>query len=163
MTNVSLSANHNHNNGISSFLANSTQNLASITASHTNNSTYSSTAANNCQYVFLFTSDFERNAWVEEMNSVIFAYKSRKTPITIQQSDIESRINAIKKLEEPPKAIISSSCTGSLELNVKHIDSLPQANNVYVAVELKSLGSYLQVAQTKSSGSTTNPVWNEVS
>jgi len=96
------------------------------------------------------------------MNSVIFAYKSRKTPIAIQQSDVEARISAIRKLEEPPKAIISSSCTGSLELNVKHIETLPQANNVYVAVELKSLGSYLQVAQTKSSGLTRNPVWNEV-
>lgn len=33
--------------------------------------------------------------------------------------------------------------------------------DVYVAVELKSLGSYLQVAQTKCSGITSTPVWNE--
>ena len=32
---------------------------------------------------------------------------------------------------------------------------------VFVAVELKSCGSYLQVAQTRCSDLTTKPVWNE--
>lgn len=68
----------------------------------------------------------------------------------------------MKKLEEPPK-VIASSCTGSLELLIKQLDNLSQPNKVYVAVELKSLGSYLEVAKTKSSGmGTSTPVWNEV-
>lgn len=59
--------------------------------------------------------------------------------------------------------MIASSCTGSLELLIKQIDNLGQPNNVYVAVELKSLGSYLEVAKTKSSGlGISTPVWNEV-
>lgn len=33
---------------------------------------------------------------------------------------------------------------------------------VYVAVEIKSCGSYLEVAQTRCSDLTTNPVWEEV-
>jgi hypothetical protein len=33
---------------------------------------------------------------------------------------------------------------------------------VFVAVELKSCGSYLQVAQTKCTELSTTPVWNEV-
>lgn len=120
MTNVSLSG-HGSFNGFTSNFAGSTNNLS---ASHNS----SSSSTNNSQYVFLFTSDYERIAWVEELNSVIFAYKTRKTPITIQQSDIEARINAIKKQEEPPK-VISSSCTGSLELLIKQIDNLQQPNS----------------------------------
>ena len=78
----------------------------------------------------------------------------------VSQSDIEARINSLKKSEEAPKATISS-CTGSLELLIKHIDELAQPNKVYVAVELKSCGSYLQVAQTNCSDLTKNPIWNE--
>jgi hypothetical protein len=48
--------------------------------------------------------------------------------VSIQNSDIEARINALKKIEEPIKAI-TSSCTGSLELLIKHIDELPQPNS----------------------------------
>ena len=33
---------------------------------------------------------------------------------------------------------------------------------MFVAVELKSCGSYLQVAQTKCTELSTTPVWNEV-
>lgn len=33
---------------------------------------------------------------------------------------------------------------------------------VFVAVELKSCGSYLQVAQTRCTDLTSKPIWNEV-
>ena len=126
MTNVSLSG-HGSFNGFSANMAGSTHNLSAPQNSNSSNSSSSI----NSQYVFLFTSDYERIAWVEELNSVIFAYKTRRTPITIQQSDIECRINAIKKQEEPPKAL-SSTCTGSLELLIKQIDNLQRPNsNLY--------------------------------
>ena len=54
--------------------------------------------------------------------------KTRKTVVSIQNSDIEARIVALKKVEEPIKAI-TSSCTGSLELLIKHIDELAQPNS----------------------------------
>jgi hypothetical protein len=122
----------------------------------------SNNSANNPSqnFIILFTSDFERNAWLEEINGAIHGFKARKTTIQLSQSDIEARINSLKKSEEVPKAIISS-CTGSLELLIKHIDELSQPNKVYVAVELKSCGSYLQVAQTDCSELTKNPTWNE--
>ena len=90
-------------------------------------------------------------------------------------------------MEEPPKAV-TSSCTGSLELMVKQIEKLSQPNSnltltilhqkhldferrlslccskeLYVAVELKSCGSYLQVAETYCTELTTAPIWNEAS
>ncbi|CAF0746626.1 unnamed protein product [Brachionus calyciflorus] len=111
-------------------------------------------------FVFLFTSEFERNAWMEEINGAIYALKSRKTTTNLQHSDIESRINNLKKIEEPPK-IITSSYTGSLELLVRKTDKLEQPNKVFVAVELKSCGSYLEVAQTNCSELTSTPVWEE--
>lgn len=75
MTNVSISSqtnNTHHGSGLSSFLASSTHNITSLTTSQINGSSQSTA---NSQYVFLFTSDFERNAWLEEMNSAIFACK----------------------------------------------------------------------------------------
>ena len=84
----------------------------------------SSYSASVYTFVFLFTSDFERNAWLEELNGAIYACKSktlksnfnstilisskvffifvkildkaRKNTIYIQQSDIEARINSLK-------------------------------------------------------------------
>lgn len=143
--NSGLSYNYSSNNNNASFISN-------------NNNSNNSVSSN--KFVFLFTSDFERIAWLEEINGAIYAFKTRKTTINLQNSDIESRVNNLKKIEEPPKAVISS-CTGSLELSINHIEELSQPNKLFVAVELKSCGSYLQVAQTMCTDLITNPVWNE--
>jgi hypothetical protein len=136
----------------SSHLSNS---LSSSSSSLTNSSSIE-------QYVFLFTSDFERNAWVEEINTAIYAFKFRKagSRSSLEQNDIENRIFLLKKAEDPPK-VVTSCCTGTLELLIKSTEQLAQSNRVFVAVELKSCGSYLQVAQTKSTPLTLSPVWNE--
>ena len=80
MTNISLISGQNQSNKhTNNHLNNNPNNLStsqisysSISSSNNNNNTSHSS---NSQYVFLFTSDFERTAWLEEMNSAIFACK----------------------------------------------------------------------------------------
>ena len=86
MTNISLISGQNHSNKhTNNNLNNNPNNLStsqisysSISSSSNNNSNNNnntSSNGSNSQYVFLFTSDFERTAWLEEMNSAIFACK----------------------------------------------------------------------------------------
>ncbi len=93
---------------------------------------------------------------------------STGTQTSLQHSDIESRLSMLKKATSSDhlalnKAVAQlSSCTGSLELHVKEVAGLQQPSRVSIAVELKSCGSYLEVARTKCTEPTTTPVWNEV-
>jgi hypothetical protein len=46
---------------------------------------------------------------------------------------------------------------------IKNLDKLSESNRLFIAVEVKSFGSYLQVAQTKTTDLTNKPSWDEVS
>jgi len=86
--NSNLSSNHSNNHNFNSISENNYfyANGAPLNTSNNNQSSSFSNSNNNSnanglssnKFVFLFTSDFERNAWLEEINGAIYACKILK-------------------------------------------------------------------------------------
>ena len=72
--NSNSSNSSNNNNSISS--DNSYSHANGGVNNNNSSSSSNSSAVSSAKFVFLFTSDFERNAWLEEINGAIYACKT---------------------------------------------------------------------------------------